>query len=254
MFCSVQGEGLYVGERQVFLRVAGCSLTCSWCDTLYGKVQSPRFVIHEAGEKRVVSNPVSLETVVSEVVQFAERNRPVGVVSITGGEPLEQPEYVANISARLRAAGYKVYLETAGLNVEGLEDILASVDVVAMDIKVPSSFGSDTWEAHAAFLSKSRDAFVAEGREVHKIVFTKLVVDTDTTENEIQRAAQLVAAVDRRIPVVLQPESDTLMSTRTPRETSQEVINLLPRLQRIALGHLDDVRIIPQCHKILKVR
>jgi organic radical activating enzyme len=83
-----------VGERQIFLRTAGCAATCSWCDTVYSKVQTPRFVVHGADDApaRWRPNPVALEDVMDDVVACARENAPVATVSITGGEPLEQPE------------------------------------------------------------------------------------------------------------------------------------------------------------------
>ena len=106
LFCSVQGEGLFVGERHIFVRTAGCVATCSWCDTVYSKVQTPRFVIHSGahGEaKPWRPNPVALDDVVSDVLDMAKANAPVVTVSITGGEPLEQPEIVRALARALRA-------------------------------------------------------------------------------------------------------------------------------------------------------
>ena len=51
IFCSIQGEGPLVGQRQVFFRTGGCSATCRWCDTVYSKVRSPRCVIHLQGDE-----------------------------------------------------------------------------------------------------------------------------------------------------------------------------------------------------------
>ena len=78
LFCSVQGEGLFVGERHIFVRTAGCVATCSWCDTVYSKVQTPRFVIHPGthGEaKPWRPNPVALDDVVGAI--RIERSHPL---------------------------------------------------------------------------------------------------------------------------------------------------------------------------------
>jgi organic radical activating enzyme len=243
MFCSVQGEGPYVGQRQVFVRTAGCAATCSWCDTVYSKVQTPRFVVHDDGSRRL-ENPVAIETAVSEVLACVQRNQPVGVVSITGGEPLEQPEFVAELARRVHETGLRVYLETNGVHYEPLALILPYVDVIAMDIKLPSSVGEEMWDAHRRFIE------AGAGREL----FVKVVMDSHSRLDEVSTAVDIIAAVNRSITLVLQPESETLMSPRTPRESARALMATITEAQSLALASLDDVRVMPQLHKILKVR
>jgi organic radical activating enzyme len=72
-------------------------------------------------------------------------------------------------------------------------------------------------------------------------VFVKAVVSGDTTEAEIGRCAGMIADVDPSIPLVIQPV------------TSEQAVSprLLMKLQEVALDRLDDVRVIPQCHKVM---
>src|SRR5262245_58322401 len=213
MFCSVQGEGLFVGERQIFVRTAGCAATCSWCDTVYSKVQTPRFVIHGKGDAaaRWRPNPVSLDDVLADVVQCARDHAPVATVSITGGEPLEQPEFVAALARSLRARELRVYLETAGIHPQALRAVVKHVDVIAMDIKLPSATGVEHWDAHREFCNVLRrgDFDPATGT---RSLFVKVIVDLKATVAEIERAAQLIAAFSPRVPLVLQPESETMLA------------------------------------------
>ena len=243
IFCSIQGEGPYVGQRQVFVRTAGCSATCSWCDTVYSKALTPRFVVHDDGPRRL-DNPIAIETAVSEVMACVRRNQPVGVVSITGGEPLEQPEFVIELARRVHKTGVRVYLETNGVHDEPLASILPYVDVVAMDIKLPSSVGEDMWDAHRRFIA------AGAGTEL----FVKIVMDARSTLDEVRTAVDIIASASRGITLVLQPESETLLSPRTPRETARALMETIDEAQKLALASLDDVRVMPQLHKILKVR
>ena len=253
LFCSVQGEGPYVGERQVFLRTGGCSATCSWCDTVYGKVLSPRFVVH-GRERRTLPNPVPLALALDELLGCVRAHAPVDAVSITGGEPLEQPRFVAAIAQRARRGGLRVYLETNGVHAGALSRVIEQVDVVAMDIKLPSGMGTESWEAHRAFLAVVRDAGFLPGNAVAPRVFVKVVVDGRATHDEIARAAAIVAEADARIPLVLQPETDAFFSPRTPHEETLRLAAFVGEAQRRAASVLETVRIIPQCHKILGVR
>jgi len=257
MFCSFQGEGLFAGERQIFVRTAGCTATCSWCDTVYSKVQTPRFVIHSNvhGEpKPWRPNPVALDDVLGDVTELARAGGPVATVAITGGEPLEQPEFVAPLARELRARGFRVYLETAGLRAAALRTMLADVDVIAADVKLPSATGVEHWDAHREFLGAIRDSAFDPARADARSLFVKVIVDLKATVTEIERAADLVAALSRKVPFVIQPESGTLLGPRTTREDRHALLDLVEAGARAALLRLDVVRVIPQTHKVLHIR
>lgn len=255
MFCSVQGEGLFVGERQIFVRTAGCAATCSWCDTVYSKVQTPRFVIHseEDAPARWRANPVALDDVLDDVIACARANAPVVTVSITGGEPLEQPEFVAALARGLRARELRVYLETAGIYPAALRSVLDYVDVIAMDVKLPSATGVEHWDAHREFLSVLRGSEFDPARGGRSL-FVKVIVDLKATVGEIERAAELVASFSPRVPFVLQPESETLLSEKSSRDSRRALLQLIDAGARAASLRLDVVRVIPQMHKVLDVR
>ncbi len=256
MFCSVQGEGLFVGERQIFVRTAGCAATCSWCDTVYSKVQTPRFVIHSGSDtpSRWRPNPVSLDDVLADVLACAQANAPVTTVSITGGEPLEQPEFVAGLAQGLRERGLRVYLETAGIHADALRSVVDHVDVVAMDIKLPSATGVEHWNAHREFFAVLRESDFQPTRVSARSLFTKVIVDLKASVAEIERAAELVATFSPRIPFVLQPESETMLSEKSTREQRRALLSLIDAGARAASVRLDVVRVIPQTHKVLHVR
>lgn len=242
IFCSIQGEGLYVGERHLFLRMAGCSATCSWCDTVAAKEEQDHCVVHTE-PRRSMRNPLGSDTVLEEVLEMAGAARPAAV-SVTGGEPLEQAGFVAAVVKRLKRKGIRVYLETNGLEVDGLSRVRPYVDVVAMDIKLPHATGRPHWDTHREFLKwlVGRNSFV------------KIVVDSTTPFEEIETAVHLIAEVDRKFPLVLQPESSTYLKRARGIEAARALAVLLDRGQRLALESLQDVRVIPQCHKIMRVR
>lgn len=257
MFCSVQGEGLFIGERQIFVRTAGCAATCSWCDTVYSKVQTPRFVVHAGpgSETRHRPNPVGLDDVLDELLVVARENAPVASVSITGGEPLEQPQFVGPLARALRERGLRVHLETAGLHADALRSVIDHVDVIAMDVKLPSATGIEHWDAHREFLSAMRGtAFDPEATPAPRTVFAKVVVDLKASEDEIGAAARLIAAASPRIPLILQPESETLFGRSATRPRSRALLDLIDAGARAAGAVLETVRVIPQTHKVLHVR
>jgi organic radical activating enzyme len=259
IFCSVQGEGPYVGRQQVFCRTAGCTLGCAWCDTQGGGVAEPEYAVY-GREKTVRSNPTDAKTAAAEVLLVAQEKGPVDTVSLTGGEPLEQPEFMTEVARVLNRSGLKVYLETNGIHARALEAILPYVDILAMDIKLPSAVHTELWERHETFLScLKRTAFVPSKKrdpvsDGIKDVFVKVVLDGRSKLDEVKQAASVVAAVSPRIPLILQPESGILLSPQGSGPNRREFRELIEMCSRAAAAVLEEVRVIPQCHKILGIR
>jgi 7-carboxy-7-deazaguanine synthase len=94
-FTSIQGEGKLVGTPSFFIRLAGCNLRCSWCDTPYAS-WSPE------------SEPKTIDDLLAEA-----ETSPANHIVITGGEPLIFPQ-ITPLTAALHAAGYHITIETAG--------------------------------------------------------------------------------------------------------------------------------------------
>ncbi len=115
IYKSIQGESTYMGLPCVFIRVSGCNLRCSYCDTKYA---------YEGGEE------ISINKILDVVKGYGCK-----LVEITGGEPLLQEE-VYPLSERLVKKGYKVLIETNGsLSIQRLSRRIVKI----MDIKCPSS-------------------------------------------------------------------------------------------------------------------
>ena len=246
IFASVQGEGPYVGERQVFVRTAGCSASCYWCDTPASKERTPECVVH-GRDRQTLGNPLTVDVAAREALRVISDHGPVRSVSITGGEPLEQAVFTARVAEAIREAGYRIHLETSGLEPGGLDAVLPHIDVVAMDIKVPSATGTENWSVHGAFLQCLAGVGSVE-------VFAKLVVDHSTAAEEVEAAIDLLAEIDATIHLILQPESTTLIKESGGPGARARLVEILEQSQRYGLEHLDDVRVIPQCHRVLKIR
>ncbi|MEW6742677.1 MAG: 7-carboxy-7-deazaguanine synthase QueE [Planctomycetota bacterium] len=234
IFLSIQGEGIHVGRAHLFLRLGGCPLRCRYCDTPGALVERPRYRLAlPGGREEWGVNPVAAEAV-APLLRRVDPDRLARAVAVTGGEPLHQPDFLADLLPRLRPP-LAVYLETAGVHAEALERVVEHVDIVAMDFKLDSvAREGDRCGAHAAFLELAR----------RRSVFVKVVVSQQATVAEIETAARLVAKAGREIPLVLQPETDR--STGRPA-SGPWLLGLL----RAASGLLQDVRVIPQTHKFL---
>jgi len=241
IFLSFQGEGVLAGERQVFVRFGGCDIRCPWCDTPESLIARGPGRIERtpgAGDFTPFGNPVAPAFVVAEVARLAREHGPVRWVSITGGEPTIWAAFLARLLPDLKSLELKIFLETNSHHPEVLAPIRPHVDFVSADIKVPFSEYRIGRETYAEFLRLSLRTGPAD-------LQVKVVVTGACPADDVVDAACLVAAVDRRIPFILQPV--------TPQGAVRDVPSpgRLIELQGRCLAHLDDVRIIPQLHKLV---
>ena len=237
IFSSVQGEGLYVGCRQVFVRLAGCNISCDYCDTTESFYAPDHAKIEKQAGMRdfhLVDNPLPLKALVDATAKLCRS--PHHSISITGGEPLLQPAAVKALAA-LRATGTKIFLETNGTLPEALMEVIDAVDIISMDIKLPEMLtGRQFWREHEKFLH------IAAAREV----YVKLVITGQTPQTEFLAAVETIAGVSRDIPLILQPVTPIRDIPAVAQET-------LLAWQGEALTKLAEVRVIPQTHKQLGV-
>lgn len=121
IFKSIQGESTYAGLPCIFVRLTGCNLRCTWCDTAYAFHGGTRMTVAEV----------------------LDRVKELGgsLVEVTGGEPLLQAEVYALIDALL-AGGFEVMLETSGER--PLDKVPAEVRKI-VDVKCPDSGEADTF-------------------------------------------------------------------------------------------------------------
>jgi 7-carboxy-7-deazaguanine synthase len=143
VFFSIQGEGTRAGRPCVFVRLTGCPLRCTWCDTAYA--------FHE-GDKR------GEDDVIAEISRHSCR-----LVQVTGGEPLSQPAAFPFVT-RLLDAGFEVLVETSG---HVLIEELDSRAVAILDVKAPGSGETHRMEWRNLELLKPKDEvkFVVAGKD-----------------------------------------------------------------------------------------
>lgn len=237
VFLSIQGEGLYVGILQVFVRTAGCSRRCDYCDTPEARERVPRCALRGLGNVQYADNPIDAGELVSFVRSLAGMHSHVHSVSMTGGEPLEQPGFLVAFLSRLRSDGLPIYLETNGLEESACSEVMPFIDIVSLDIKLPSLCGGgDLFETYRRVLP----LFMS------KEIFVKVVITEKADEREFDEAVRLVAAFDRSIPFVIQP-------VHTEVQGGRMGIDALVRFSLTAARYLNNVRVIPQCHRLLGV-
>jgi 7-carboxy-7-deazaguanine synthase len=233
VFRSIQGEGPYVGVLQAFVRLSGCSMRCRYCDSEDARRRVPECAVRGVGRPGRIPNPVAVDDLVAIVRALADVPG-FHSMSVTGGEPLEQPGFLSALIARCRPEGIPVYLETNGLNVEAARAVAELVDYVSLDLKLPSLCPGASLETYRRVLP------LFEGT----LLFCKAVVAEGFSMEELVEAARIVEEYDRRTTFVIQPA--------TPRPGCGTVAaETLLACHAGVSGHLDDVRVIPQCHPLL---
>jgi 7-carboxy-7-deazaguanine synthase len=237
IFSSVQGEGPRIGERHIFVRFQGCHIRCRFCDT--PAAIAPKGDVCRAQrsltswEQEEVPNPMATDRLTELCMRLAILGHSRPVLSLTGGEPLLQQDFLSVWLPQVRPA-FTIYLETNGIQFETLQRVVDSIDVISMDIKLPSATGlRPFWEEHRKFLAASR------GKEC----FVKAVITNETSREDIVTAARIISDFDPSVPFILQPSSG---KTAPPPA-------ILLAFQEIAQENLGDVRVIPQVHKMLQV-
>jgi organic radical activating enzyme len=162
-----------------------------------------------------------------------QRRRRHAAISWTGGEPLLHAPFLEEMLPWCRSRGWQNHLETNGTLPAALERIIRWLDVVAMDVKLPSAAGGAHWERHAAFLK-------AAGKKA----FVKAVLTAGTTDAEWERVLRLVGSARPAVPLILQP------ATGAGSIAPGRALELLGRARR----RIRDARLIPQWHPVWHMR
>jgi len=167
IYKSVQGESSFAGRPCIFVRLAGCNLRCSWCDSEY---------TFKGGYK------LSENQVVAEIEKLA----PVKLIEFTGGEPLLQELELVPLMERLLASGYELMIETSG---ERPLDRVPAVVHKIVDVKCPGS-------GEGGSFRMSNLEFLTKGDEVKFVI-------TDRSDYEFARDFIRSHAIEARAGSVL---------------------------------------------------
>jgi len=173
IFVSIQGESTFAGVPCTFVRLSGCNLRCSYCDTPYA---------YEEGAEMSVDS--ILHTVSEEGIRLVE---------ITGGEPLLQHDEVSELTKQLLASGYKVLIETNGSVSIGSLD---SRVIVIMDVKTPSSNMSERNDF-------SNFAYLKPADEIKFVI-------SDRNDYEWSKKLVLEQGLSKRCTILFSPAAGTI--------------------------------------------
>ncbi|HKI51193.1 MAG TPA: 7-carboxy-7-deazaguanine synthase QueE [Geothermobacteraceae bacterium] len=237
LFSSLQGEGVWIGARQIFFRLAYCNLACGYCDTDFAATPQCRIETRPGSGKFVLQdNPLNLPSLLAVIDRWLRECPGLHqAINLTGGEPLCQASALTGWLPELRRR-LPIHLETNGTCPAELEMLLPWLDFISLDIKLEAVTGQPTpWAEHRACLKLASQL---SGQ-------VKCVVDAATPVTDIEQAARLLAELAPDIPLILQPV--------TVANRPAVAGGRLMKHQLAASRFHAQVRIIPQVHPLLEV-
>lgn len=201
IFFSIQGEGVEIGLPTVFVRLFGCDLRCTWCDSMYA-VEGRDF------------REMTLEEVRAELEKFKCKR-----VCFTGGEPLIQRRELETLAKDLADDGYEMVLETSG-HKEPPSVFWIDNSLISMDCKCPGSGMEERMNFELFEKLRPKDQL-------------KFVIKDDVDYNY---GKEILMRYQIRANIIFQPVYGTHLNWLA---------------ERVLEDKLENVRVLPQLHKII---
>ena len=230
VFTSLEGEGVLLGTKTLFVRLAGCPFRCGYCDTDYALPM-------DSGTEYGMDEAFDLVRGSIERGTFK--------VNFTGGDPLVQHEAVAELARRVRGeAGVPTYLESSCYDATRFKTVLPHMDYVKAELKTEDS-GFVDGPRYPALLNEALECLRASV-ELGTFTYVKIVVGASTTE------AHLADLVGRAVEAA--PGGGASLSGLVIQPVTGDGapgLDHLLRLYDAARPLYGDVRVVPQLHKMI---
>lgn len=226
VFSSVQGEGEFIGYRQVFIRLCGCQFNCPYCDT----DKSPKQFFDFEGE--TIPNPIVSRKLSEMILEKFGDGSSFHSYSFTGGEPLMNPDFVYDCASRLKEKSKaKLFLETSGLIPGAIKQADGIFDILSVDIKT-----------HSYKVLKNMPFLFSVLKSLDKSQwYLKLLLDEQKNEGVIENVLENMLKSNIK-QVIIQPVNSIISELTLRRVFDTFYANGI------------EARLIPQTHKILKLR
>ena len=224
IFSSFQGEGLLIGERQIFVRFAGCNLNCNYCDTNDSK----------SAESGKLMTPQQVSDEINKLL-----TPDCKTISFTGGEPSLYPDFISEVS---KDFDLKIMLETNGTLPDNI-DLIDKLDIVSLDIKLPEHFNGEFDES--IFLNEIKSLNLLMAKCIN--VYCKVVILPSTKIKSFKGVVEKLSeniSNKSNLQIIIQPSS--------PLSEWKDLNFKLFEFSEI-VGQYFEVSTIPQIHQILDI-
>jgi len=224
IFSSFQGEGVLIGQRQIFVRFAGCNLNCAYCDT-------------KNSISKKEGTLMTPEEVVSKIESILTPD--CHTISFTGGEPSLYPEFINEVS---KLTDLDIMLETNGTLPANI-GLIDNLDIVSLDIKLKEQFDGDFKEDIFLNEIKSLNLLIEKSINVYCKVVILPCLKIKSFEEVIEKIDNEI--IDKNnVQFIIQPSS--------PLNEWNNLSNCLFEFSEV-VGKYFEVSTIPQIHKILNI-
>ena len=227
IFTSIEGEGILYGTKTLFVRLAGCPYSCFYCDTLDA-------LPLDSGKEYSITEACNLIDSNLQDNTFK--------VNFTGGEPLIQHEAVSELAKHVKARGIPTYLESACFDSKKFMHVLPSIDFVKIEFKTIDSEFID--EKHYPDLVRNTLECLQATVEAKKTTYIKIVVSSKTTIGSFK---DLLG----KIFEIISKENISGFIIQPTTSISEPTLEQLLKFYDAVYPHYNEVRVVPQLHKII---
>jgi 7-carboxy-7-deazaguanine synthase len=230
IFTSIEGEGILFGTKTMFVRLAGCPFECHWCDTPYALPMDSGIDYSVEDVKEIISKSLQPNTY---------------KINFTGGEPLVQYEAVRELAKFVRQKGLRAYLESSCYDAARFAKVLPYIDICKIELKLRDS--KIVNEKQYCNLLKNELECLRQAASSCKTTYIKVVVTNSSNLTDFKDIVQKVFRIAKPSELagfIIQP------SYRIDEPTLDVLLGFYDAVYPI----YDQVRVVPQLHKIIGAR
>lgn len=230
IFTSIEGEGILFGTKTMFVRLAGCPFNCYWCDTPYALPMDSGIEYSIDEVKEIISNNLQPNTY---------------KINFTGGEPLVQYEAVIELAKFVRQKGLRVYLESSCYDAGRFAKVLPYMDICKVELKLRDS--KIVSEKQYNNLLKNEQECLRMAVNNGKTTYIKVVV---TNSSNLEEFKDIVAEVFK----IAKPSELAGFIIQPSYRIDEPTLDVLFGFYDTVYPMYDQVRVVPQLHKVIGAR